>query len=85
MPMEPCEKCEFYWEITRALAGGGRRKTGRGHCLDQSMYASNAPGKPTYPPKAKTAHLPHGCSKVVVVQGKTIQLGCIAFKERKTK
>jgi hypothetical protein len=83
MATEACENCSLYWEIMRALAKGGQRKTGRGHCLDRSVYASNAPGKPTYPPRANTAALPNGCSKVVIVVGKNIELGCGAFMKGK--
>jgi len=83
MATEACENCSLYWEIMRALAKGGQKKTGRGHCLSRSIYASNAPGKPTYPPRAKTAELPNRCSKVVVVVGKNVDPSCGAFTKGK--
>jgi hypothetical protein len=83
MSTRPCETCEFYWEIMRALARGGQKRTGRGHCLAHSVYASNMPGKPTYPPKAKTAELPYGRSNVIVVMGEACNPNCQDFKEKK--
>lgn len=79
MATKPCEDCSLYWEIMRALAKGGQKKTGRGHCLARSVYASNAKGKPIYPPKAKVAELPYGHSKVIIVVGKNIDPSCESF------
>ena len=83
MANENCGNCEMYWEIKRATTGGAFKDTGRGHCLAKSIYASNAPGKPIYPPKGKLEETLDRCSKVVVVQAKEIVVGCITFKPRK--
>lgn len=83
MTNENCGSCEMYWEVKRATTGGLFKDTGRGHCLARSIYASNAPGKPTYPPKGQLEATPDRCSKVVVVQSKETVPGCISFKPRK--
>lgn len=83
MAGENCGNCEMYWEIKRATMGGAYKDTGRGHCLARSVYASDVPGNPTYPPKSKQEKLPNNCSQVVVVQAKEIVHDCISFKPQK--
>ena len=65
----PCGKCIRYAAQEKPQPKDKPPKQlHRGHCLARTIYAVNKPGKPVYPPGAKTAELPYGRHKIFSVR-----------------
>ena len=79
-----CGDCVHFNSIKKALRKkeGGIKELAMGHCLIKTVYASNKPGNPVYPPRAKTAELPYGRHNVCVVKSTEIVPGCSDAKRR---
>lgn len=76
-----CEQCVHYYPVQRRTKKGFK-SLGYGHCLNRTVYASNRPGKPTYPPRSKVAELPYGRHQIALVQKREIVPNCTAAKEK---
>jgi hypothetical protein len=81
----PCGRCALYHPIMKPLRKkeGGFKDLKRGHCLDRTVYASNKPGKPVYPKKAKVRELPFGRHQVALVRVEQVVPHCTAAKEKR--
>jgi len=79
-----CGNCILYHAIRKPLRTkeGGFKKLKRGHCLAQTVYASNKPGKHVYPPKAKVKELPFGRHIIFLVHEDQIIPHCTSAKEK---
>jgi hypothetical protein len=77
-----CGQCIHYSELRKPKEKGGYKSLKKGHCLDQTVYAKNKPGKPVYPPNAKLEDLPFQQHKIVLVRETQIVLHCTAAKQR---
>jgi len=81
---KPCGECNLYHAIIRPHRNGkGSTDTRKGHCLDKTVYASNKPGKPIYPVRAKTAVLPYHQHRIVLRRADQVQANCVAFVQKK--
>ena len=76
MPDTVCSNCVHYAPIKIPTGNRGSKNTRQGHCLAQSVYAVNKPGKNVYPIGAKTAVLPYARHSIVVVREDQIVLHC---------
>lgn len=77
----PCGDCIFYHSLVRPQSGKRTAKDlHRGHCLNRTIYAVNKPGTHTYPAGAKTANLPYGRHKIIMVRTHTVVPHCTAVK-----
>lgn len=74
-----CGQCALYAEQLKPQPGNKPPKSlRRGHCLNRTIYAVNKPGKPVYPPGAKTTELPHGRHKIASVREDQLMAHCTA-------
>ena len=81
---QACSACLLYHAIIKPHRKGGEPKNlKRGYCLDQTVFASNRPGDPVYPPRAKTAVLPFAQHSVVLRREDEVVGHCNAFKHQK--
>ncbi len=82
--IQACAECSIYHAILKPNRKGGEPKDiGRGYCLDKTVFASNRPGNPVYPPRSHTAVLPFAQHKVVLRRGTDVVAHCNAFKPKK--
>ena len=77
-----CKDCSFYHEQRKPLRKGGTKSLQRGHCLAQTVYASNRPDNPVFPPNAKTAELPYGRHQITAVMEDELRPHCPHVKRR---
>ena len=79
-----CKECVHYHEIRKPLKKkeGGSKSVHKGHCLKRTIYASNKPGNPVYPPGAIVQVLPYGRHKINIVNEEQIVVGCIHAAKR---
>jgi hypothetical protein len=76
----PCGECSQYYPLEKGMRGGERRPLNQGFCLEKTVFASNKPGKPVYPPRAKTAELPNAMHNTVLVYANQVVPECQTFK-----
>lgn len=80
----PCSECVLYHALIKPHRRGGEAKdTGKGHCLDKTVYAKNRAGNTVYPPRAKLEDLPHARHKIALRSGAEVVPHCLAFKPLK--
>jgi hypothetical protein len=80
----PCSECILYHAIIKPHRKGGEsHDTGKGHCLDKTVYAKNRAGHPVYPPRAKVADLPYARHSIVLRRGVEVVPHCTAIKPMK--
>ncbi len=78
-----CNECGLYHAIIKPHRKGGVAKnTGRGHCLDRTIYAENRVGNPVYPPRAKVKELPFGQHMIALQRETDVVEHCVAFKPK---
>ena len=79
-----CQECSHYHELRKPLRRkrGGSKSLRKGHCLKRSVYASNKPGNPIYPPGAVTEERKYAQHKITVVSEDQIVPGCIYANKR---
>ena len=79
---QPCSACKKYWPLVKGLKKGKKKKLSHGYCLERTVFASNKPGNPVYPPRAKVKELPNGNHKVILVRKSDVKANCEAFVKR---
>lgn len=74
-----CGDCKKYWELKRAKRSkrGGHITLHKGHCLANTIYATNRTGNDVFPPGAKTAELPNGTHKIDIVRETDLKPYCL--------
>ena len=76
----PCGTCTNYWALECGNRKGTRKVLPKGYCLEKTIFASNKPGNPVYPPRAKTAELLNAVHKVTIVDATEVQVHCSMYK-----
>lgn len=82
MNTKPCGQCNGYHPIEKGSRGGERRPLAYGYCLKKSIFASNKPGQPVYPPKAIVAELPNAVHDLKVVKVNQVEKHCSDYIAR---
>jgi len=82
MSLKPCGECTGYHPVERGTKGGARRALSYGYCLKKSIFASNKPGNPVYPPKAIVAELPNAVHDLKIVKSNHLEKHCNEFSPR---
>jgi hypothetical protein len=82
MNTKPCGQCIHYHPLEKGTKGGERRPLSYGYCLKKSVFASNKPGDPVYPPKAVVAELPNAVHALKVVKVNQVEKHCSDYLTR---
>lgn len=80
----PCGECQRYHAIIKPHRNGKRSTdTGKGHCLEHTVYAKNKPGNPVYPPHAKVEDLPYNRHRIAIRRKDSVVPHCTAVIPKK--